>query len=74
MACENLSKYYPIVMKFSEYLPYKSTRVLLIWTRLVEPFCGTCAQSGTTHYIAVVCVSETGILWGVSALSPSITR
>jgi len=27
MACENLSKYYPIVMKFLGYLPqYKDTR------------------------------------------------
>ena len=29
MACENLSKYYPIVMKFSGYLPlYKDTSAI----------------------------------------------
>ena len=29
MACENLSKYYPIVMKFSGYLPfYKDTKTI----------------------------------------------
>ena len=29
MACENLSKYYPIVMKFSWYLPlYKDTSAI----------------------------------------------
>jgi len=40
---------------------------------LVEPLSGTWAQSETTNYIAVVCVSETGILRGVTATSSSIT-
>jgi len=74
MACENLSKYYPIVMKFSGYLPlYKDPRAIDFgpdWSNLLA---GHGPKVGQTNYIAVVCVSETGILRGVTTTSPSIT-
>jgi len=73
MACENLSKYYPIVIKFSGYLPlYKDTSATDFrpdWSNLLAMG----PKWDTTNYIAVVCVSETGILRGVTATSPSIT-
>jgi len=37
MACENSSNYYPIVMKFSGYLLYIRTRVLLILDPIAPP-------------------------------------
>ena len=75
MAYENLSKYYPIVMKFSGYLPlYIRTRVQLILDLTGRTFKRDMGPKwDTTNYIAEVCVSETGMLRGVTATSPSIT-
>ena len=59
MACGNLSNYYPIVMKFSGYVPLYSirTRVLLILDPIGRTFWRDMGPKwDTTNYIAVVCV------------------
>jgi len=69
MVCENLSKYYPIVMKFSGYLSfYKDTKAIDFgpdWSNL-----GPKVRHNELHCCSVC---ETGILRGVTATSPSIT-
>jgi len=74
MACENLSKYNPIVMKFSGYLPlYMGTSAIDFgpdWSNLLA---GHGPKVGHNElHCCNVCV-RTGILWGVTATSPSIT-
>ena len=71
MECENLS---PIVMKFSRYFSlYKDTSAIdfghagRTFKRDMGP------KWDTTNYTAEECVTETGMLRGVTATSPSIT-
>ena len=75
MACENLSKYYPIVMKFSGYFPlYKDTSAFDFgpdWSNLLAGHGPKVGHNELDCY--EVCVSETGMLRGVTATSPSIT-
>jgi len=45
MACENMSKYYPIDMKFSGYhLLYEDRALLILDPIAVNPFSGTRAE------------------------------
>jgi len=57
MECENLSKYYPIVMKFSGYLPFyeEASAIDFIWTRSVNPLSGTRTESGTKRIRLLQC-------------------
>jgi len=75
MARENLSKYYPIVMKFSGYLPLqKNTSAIDFGPDWSNFLAGHGPKVGHNElHCCIVCVSETGILWGVTATSPSIT-
>ena len=49
MACENLSNYYPIVMKFSGYLLlYEDTSAVDFGPDLLIPFAGHAPNGGRT--------------------------